>query len=187
MGQHVAKQMKMTAKVDINGAQTSNMHTICTCANWIALFEHNWMIPQDAAEQPLLIYAFHEFANFIPTTKFMDYYNKHFTQCPWIPQTMLAMLQWLMSMMAKLPCNHKYLAAAMSGRDIDATEFFEVKVAVQHMIHDLKSCVNNNTTGNLFTRPPSTWVAPADPKTPPKTNTPGSHNDRNSKEKNKTN
>eukprot|EP00957_Ditylum_brightwellii_P176109 13409957-Ditylum_brightwellii.AAC.1 len=55
------------------------------------------------------------------------------------------------------------------------------------MISDLKSCVDNNTTGNLFTRPSSTWVAPADPKTPPKTNTPGSHNDRNSDKKNKTN
>eukprot|EP00957_Ditylum_brightwellii_P097652 7437426-Ditylum_brightwellii.AAC.1 len=101
------------------------MHIICTCANWIALFEHNWVIPQDTAEQPLLIYAFHEFANFILTTKFMDYYNKHSIQCPWIPQTMLAMLQQPMSMMTKLLCDHKYLAAAMSGRDIDATEFLE--------------------------------------------------------------
>eukprot|EP00957_Ditylum_brightwellii_P082790 6294494-Ditylum_brightwellii.AAC.1 len=79
MGQHVAKRMKMTAKVDIDGAQTSNMHIICTCANWIALFDHNWVIPQETAEQPLLIYAFHEFANFI-STKFMDYYNKHSIQ-----------------------------------------------------------------------------------------------------------
>eukprot|EP00957_Ditylum_brightwellii_P027471 2076929-Ditylum_brightwellii.AAC.1 len=117
----------------------------------------------------------------------MDYFNKHSIQCPWIPQTMLSMLQRLMSMMAKLSCNHKYLAAAMSCGDIDVTEFLEVKVAVQDMIRDLKSCVDNNTTGNLFTWPPSTWVAPADPKTPLKTDTPGSHNDRNSKEKNGTN
>eukprot|EP00957_Ditylum_brightwellii_P157667 12001017-Ditylum_brightwellii.AAC.2 len=68
MGQHVVKRMNMTAKVDIDSAQTSNMHIICTCANWIALFEHNWVIPQDAAEQLLLIYAFHEFATFISTT-----------------------------------------------------------------------------------------------------------------------
>eukprot|EP00957_Ditylum_brightwellii_P144521 11008864-Ditylum_brightwellii.AAC.2 len=50
MGQHVAKQMKMTAKVDIDGTQTSNMHINCTCANWIALFEYNWVISQDASE-----------------------------------------------------------------------------------------------------------------------------------------
>eukprot|EP00957_Ditylum_brightwellii_P167893 12781005-Ditylum_brightwellii.AAC.1 len=134
MGQHVAKQMKMTAKVDIDGMQTSNMHIICTCANWIALFKHNWVIPQDAAEQLLLIYAFHEFANFISVTKFMDYYNKHSIQCPWIPLTMLAMLQQPLSMMVKLLCDQKYLAAAMSGGDRDATEFMEVKVAVQDMI-----------------------------------------------------
>eukprot|EP00957_Ditylum_brightwellii_P072458 5506385-Ditylum_brightwellii.AAC.1 len=115
------------------------------------------VIPQDAAEQPLLIYAFHEFANFISIMKFMDYYNKYAIQCPWIPQTILAMLQRPLSMMAKLSCDHKYLAAAMSGRDIDATEFLEVKVAVQDVIQDLKSYVNNGTTGNLFTRLPSTW------------------------------
>eukprot|EP00957_Ditylum_brightwellii_P147262 11213653-Ditylum_brightwellii.AAC.1 len=112
MGQHVAKRMKMTAKVDIYDTQTTNMHIICTCANWITLFEHNWVIPQDTAEQQQLIYAFHEFANFISTTKFMDYYDKHSIQCPWILQTMLAMLQWPLSMMAKLSCNHEYLAAA---------------------------------------------------------------------------
>eukprot|EP00957_Ditylum_brightwellii_P105995 8085729-Ditylum_brightwellii.AAC.1 len=77
MGQCMAKRMKMTAKVDINGAQTTNMHIICTCTNWIALFEHNWVIPSSTAEQLLVLYAFHEFANFISTTKFMDYYNKH--------------------------------------------------------------------------------------------------------------
>eukprot|EP00957_Ditylum_brightwellii_P128295 9785447-Ditylum_brightwellii.AAC.1 len=38
MGQHVAKRMKMTAKVDIGGAQMSNMRIICTCVNQIALF-----------------------------------------------------------------------------------------------------------------------------------------------------
>eukprot|EP00957_Ditylum_brightwellii_P150386 11451740-Ditylum_brightwellii.AAC.1 len=61
----------------------------------------------------------------------------------------------------------------MSGRDIDATEFLEVKVVVQDMIQDLKSCVNNDTTGNLFTWLPSTWAAPENQKNPPKNNTPG--------------
>eukprot|EP00957_Ditylum_brightwellii_P137957 10517967-Ditylum_brightwellii.AAC.1 len=89
--------------------------------------------------------------------------------------------------MAKLSCKHEYLAAAMSGRGIDATEFLEVKVAVQDIIRDSMSCANNDTTGNLFTRPPSTWVAPADPKTPSKNNTPGSTNKRNSNDKNDTN
>eukprot|EP00957_Ditylum_brightwellii_P128296 9785447-Ditylum_brightwellii.AAC.2 len=68
---------------------------------------------------------------------------------------MLAILQQLLSMMAKLSCNHKYLAAAMSGRELDATEFLEVKVTVQDMIQDLKSCVDNDTTGNIFTQPPA--------------------------------
>eukprot|EP00957_Ditylum_brightwellii_P152849 11634153-Ditylum_brightwellii.AAC.1 len=68
MGQHVAKQMKMTTKVDIGSGQTSNMHIIYISAKWIALFEHNWMMPQDATEQPLLIYAFHEISNSISTS-----------------------------------------------------------------------------------------------------------------------
>eukprot|EP00957_Ditylum_brightwellii_P082422 6266672-Ditylum_brightwellii.AAC.2 len=50
MGQHVAKRMKMTPKADTDGAQTSNMHIICTCADWIALFEHNWVILTQTAE-----------------------------------------------------------------------------------------------------------------------------------------
>eukprot|EP00957_Ditylum_brightwellii_P016791 1263967-Ditylum_brightwellii.AAC.1 len=125
MGQHVAKRMKMTAKVDIDGAQMTNMHIICTCANWIALFEHNWVIPSTTKEQPLLFYAFHKFANFISTMKFIDYYDKHTPQCPWIPQIMLAMLQWPLSMMAKLSCNHEYLVAAIAGNELDATEFVE--------------------------------------------------------------
>eukprot|EP00957_Ditylum_brightwellii_P211398 15366129-Ditylum_brightwellii.AAC.2 len=77
MGQHVTKKMKITANVNTDGAQTSNMHIICKCANWIALFEHDWVIPTQTAEQPLLFYAFHEFANFISSTNFMNYYDKH--------------------------------------------------------------------------------------------------------------
>eukprot|EP00957_Ditylum_brightwellii_P053304 4041029-Ditylum_brightwellii.AAC.1 len=105
LGQHVAKRMKMTTKIDINGAKITNMYIICTCANWIARFEHNWIIPLTTAEQLLVFYAFHKFANFISATKFMNYYNKHAPQCPWIPQIMLAMLQWPLLMMAKLSFN----------------------------------------------------------------------------------
>eukprot|EP00957_Ditylum_brightwellii_P082421 6266672-Ditylum_brightwellii.AAC.1 len=116
----------------------------------------------------------------------MDYYNKHAAQCPWIPQTMLAMLQWPLSMMTKLLCNHEYLAATMIGRDLDATEFIEVKVAVQDMTPDLKSCVDNDTTGNLFTCPPSTWVAQTETnKTPTKTNTPTNNNHKLNNDKNR--
>eukprot|EP00957_Ditylum_brightwellii_P136237 10389682-Ditylum_brightwellii.AAC.1 len=125
MGQHIAKRMKMTAKVDINGAHTTNMHIICICANWIVLFKHNWVIPLTMAEQLLVFYAFHKFANFISTTKFMDYYDKHALKCPWIPQSMLAMLQWPLLMMAKMFCNHEYLAAAMAGNKLNTTEFVE--------------------------------------------------------------
>eukprot|EP00957_Ditylum_brightwellii_P047639 3619079-Ditylum_brightwellii.AAC.1 len=60
--------MKITAKVDVDGAQTTNMHIIYTCTNWIALFKPNWVIPKETAEQPLVFYAFNKFANFISTT-----------------------------------------------------------------------------------------------------------------------
>eukprot|EP00957_Ditylum_brightwellii_P002499 191437-Ditylum_brightwellii.AAC.1 len=91
------------------------------------------------AEQPLVFYVFHEFANFISKSKFMDYYNKHALHHPWIPQTMLAMLQQPLSMMTMFSCIHKYLATVMTGNTLDATEFVEVKVTIQDMIHDLKA------------------------------------------------
>eukprot|EP00957_Ditylum_brightwellii_P211399 15366129-Ditylum_brightwellii.AAC.3 len=99
---------------------------------------------------------------------------------------MLAMLQRPLSSMAKLSCNYKYLVAAMTGRDLDTTEFVEVKVAVQDMIHGLKSCVENDKTGNIFTRPPSTWFAPAETnKTPTNTNPPADNNHKLNDDKNR--
>eukprot|EP00957_Ditylum_brightwellii_P111387 8495569-Ditylum_brightwellii.AAC.1 len=59
MGQHGAKRLRMTAKVDINGAQTTNTHVLSMAANWIALFEHNWMMPKNQDEQPFLVYDFY--------------------------------------------------------------------------------------------------------------------------------
>eukprot|EP00957_Ditylum_brightwellii_P035213 2670329-Ditylum_brightwellii.AAC.1 len=85
---------------------------------------------------------------------------------------MLAMLQHPLSMMAKLSCNHENLAAAIAGNELDATEFVEVKLAIQDMICDPESCVNNDTIGNLFICPHSTWAAPIETNTPTKTHTP---------------
>eukprot|EP00957_Ditylum_brightwellii_P162103 12341340-Ditylum_brightwellii.AAC.1 len=80
--------------------------------------------------------------------------------------------------MAKLPCNHEYQAASMACNGLNVTEFVEVKVAIQGMIYDLKSCADNDTTYNLFTCPPSTWVVPTDTKSPPSTQTPMHHHDK---------
>eukprot|EP00957_Ditylum_brightwellii_P028034 2116590-Ditylum_brightwellii.AAC.1 len=60
--------MRMTTKVGVNGAQTTNTHVLSTAANWIALFEHNWMMPKNEDEQLFLVYAFYEFADYISST-----------------------------------------------------------------------------------------------------------------------
>eukprot|EP00957_Ditylum_brightwellii_P116321 8872536-Ditylum_brightwellii.AAC.1 len=129
-------------------------------------------MPKNKDEQPFLVHALYKFADYISSTQFANFYDKHLHQCPWMAETMLHMLQRPMSMMARMSCSHEHLMTAMAGKDIDTEEFLDIRAAFHQVLWDLQCCIDNNSPGITFTTPPSSWVPPQ-PKTPIKTHSGG--------------